>query len=103
MPWIVRCAEHPEFRGDHPSDAIAHADTYHGGEIVERLLDDGTIDVANVRQNIAQGNADQRIFGCRVCGERVITTDPERAPYCDDHLATGYRRGFCGLASERTR
>lgn len=84
MPFTYTCPDHPDVAVDPNEVGISdHAMTHHPDQPLG-VVADGMIR-AFESQVVAQGGTVLRVMGCRSCGKRVETRDPDRAPYCDDH------------------
>lgn len=80
MPVTATCLDHPEADVLYPGDFLMHAATAHRGE---PLADVGARVKIGFESRVPLPT---RIFRCRYCATQVTTTDPERPPYCDEHL-----------------
>lgn len=84
MPVIVTCPAHPEAGELYAGDVIMHAGRHHPDEPLKQVSDN--LDVRYVSQAEANGVTVTRHFRCRYCAALVVSTDPDRPPYCDEHL-----------------
>lgn len=84
MPLVATCPDHPDLGHLYPGDIILHAATDHRGESLADV--DARIKIRFTTQAEERGVPVSRRFRCRYCAALVDTTDPERPPYCDEHL-----------------
>lgn len=83
MPVTVICPEHPDLGHLYPGDIMQHASIDHPG-VPLAVVNDRM--VVRFVPHGGHGVPQPRRFRCIYCAAEVATTDPDRPPYCDDHL-----------------